>query len=110
MQAVKPRWKTRSVSVKRTSRLSRLLNGASVILTKLRLLPHFGQLMIAIALLVLGMLTLGCSTLSTPPSVSPRLPAMPPPKQSQPSEPILDRVLRNIEQWESRLRDTLLTP
>jgi hypothetical protein len=68
------------------------------------------RLMIVIALLVLIALLQGCATPSTPPSETPRNPSLPPPQQSQPTEPYLSRVLRNIELWEQRLRATLPTP
>lgn len=95
---------------KPTSNLSRLLNGCSAILTKLQASPHFVQLMIAIVLLVLTGLLAGCAALSMPPSVMPRNPSLPPPKQSQPTEPYLSRVQRNTEAWDKTLRDTLPTP
>lgn len=76
-------------------------------LTQLLMLPPPARLLTVLALLVLIGLCAGCATLSTPPSVMPANPSLPPPQQSQPTEPYLNRVQRNIELWEKRLRDTL---
>lgn len=94
----------------RTSRLARWSNCASVAWMKLRELQPPVRMMIALALLVLTTLLMGCATPSMPPSEPSRVPAMPQPRQPQPSEPILDRVSRNIEAWEKTLRDSLPTP
>lgn len=61
-------------------------------------------------LIVLATLLASCATRSMPPSESAKVPSKPAPRQFQPSEPYMDRVLRNIEAWDKRLRDILPTP
>lgn len=96
----------RPLQISRRSRLQRFVNGASMML---RELPPPVRMLIVIVLAVLIGLLAGCATPSTPPSYTPRNPSLPPPQQSQPTEPYLSRVLRNTEAWEKRLRGTLGT-
>lgn len=83
---------------------------ANAVRMNLPALPPPVRLLIAIALCVLIGLLLGCATPSTPPSETPRVPSKPAPQQSQPTEPYLERVRRNIESWEQQLRATLPMP
>lgn len=81
-----------------------------VVLMRLLEVPLPVRLACWLTLLVLTGLLAGCAGLSTPPSETPRNPSLPPPQQSQPTEPYLSRVLRNIALWDKKLRDTLPTP
>lgn len=94
----------------RTSSLSRLRNGCSVMWTLLQSWPPPVRLLSVLVLLVFSALTMGCATPLTSPSVLPRNPSKPLPVYEQPTEPYLIRVERNIKLWEKQLRDTLVTP
>jgi hypothetical protein len=99
-----------SLRRKLTQTLAAWKRSASREWTKLQELP-WGELLFYGAMLsVLVWLLTGCAQLSTPPSEPPRNPQKPLPELSQPTEPYLNRVQRNIELWEKRLRDTLRTP
>jgi hypothetical protein len=100
----------RPLSPRRIPKRANWSNAGRVVLTKLLEVPLPVRLAFWLTLLVLTGLLAGCAGLSTPPSETPRNPSLPPPQQSQPTEPYLSRVLRNIELWDKRLRDTLPTP
>jgi hypothetical protein len=85
-------------------------NRASAARTRLADLPPPVSLACVLMLLALVTLLAGCATPLPPSSETPRNPSMPAPRQSQPSEQYMDRVLRNIDAWEKKLRDTLPTP
>lgn len=95
---------------RRTPRLERWSNAASVVLTKLRALPPPVRLGFVLMLIVLAGLLAGCATTSTPSSVPARIPSPPPPTLSERSETYSSSAARNISEWQKRLTELLPKP
>jgi hypothetical protein len=91
--------------LKQTSRLSRLLNAASVMWTWLRLLQPPVKLAFVLIALVLVTLLSGCATQS-PPSVAPTNPQPPQISEPLPQNSYSSKALRLIESWRERLMGT----